>query len=420
MTRPLLRLATICIVAAAPMVVADDFLDRVDELLTFSLAGGKVKARLSGALDLEAYSFSQPPPGLIFTDRYSYFNPRLSIFLDVQLGPHVYLFAQGRWDKGFDPGAAESRAALDEYAIRFTPWDDGRVSVQFGKFATVFGNWASHHDSWGSPFITAPLPYENLTGIWSNDVPEGLDELMFWGAVGGYEAGNSRADTLALRRLRLPVIWGPSYTTGAAIFAHAGKFDFAAELKNASLSSRPKDWDVGAEAWNRPTFSSRIGYRPNASWNFGVSGSVGCYLNNDAAGKTAPGHSLSDYRQIVLGQDISFAWHHWELGAEVFESRFEIPEIGNADSLAYYIEAKYKFTPQLFGAVRWNQHLFGTIANEEGGFDKWGGDIWRTDVALGYRFTAHTQLKFQYSIERRQADISGFGHMFAGQFTIRF
>ena len=121
MTRPLLRLATICIVAAAPMVVADDFLDRVDELLTFSLAGGKVKARLSGALDLEAYSFSQPPPGLIFTDRYSYFNPRLSIFLDVQLGPHVYLFAQGRWDKGFDPGAAESRAALDDCLLYTSP-----------------------------------------------------------------------------------------------------------------------------------------------------------------------------------------------------------------------------------------------------------------------------------------------------------
>ena len=26
-----------------------------------------------------------------------------------------------------------------------------------------------------------------------------------------------------------------------------------------------------------------------------------------------------------------------------------------------YIEAKYKFTPQFFGALRWNQQLFSTI-----------------------------------------------------------
>ena len=94
--------------------------------------------------------------------------------------------------------------------------------------------------------------------------------------------------------------------------------------------------------------------------------------------------------------------------------------VGNADSLAYYLEAKYKFTPQLFGAVRWNQHVFGTLPDGAGGEDKWGGDIWRTDFALGYRFTAHTELKLPYSLERRSADSAGFANTFAAQFTIRF
>ena len=70
--------------------------------------------------------------------------------------------------------------------------------------------------------------------------------------------------------------------------------------------------------------------------------------------------SVAYHRETVLGQDISFEWRHWQLWAEVFEARFEIPGVGNADSLAYYFEAKYKFTPQLFGAFRWNQQFFFT------------------------------------------------------------
>ena len=46
---------------------------------------------------------------------------------------------------------------MDEYALRWTPWDDGRLSLQAGKFANVIGNWTARHQSWENPFITAPL-----------------------------------------------------------------------------------------------------------------------------------------------------------------------------------------------------------------------------------------------------------------------
>ncbi len=415
-----LGFAAICLAAgAAHAETSDAYFDRLDDFLTVNLLHGNVRARVSGLIDLEAYSLPQPAPGLLFTERYSLFNPRLTLFFDAQIGPHIYAFVQGRADQGFDPGYKPYRIAADEYAIRYTPWDDGRVSFQIGKFATVIGNWATRHSSWESPFITAPLPYENLTGMWSSEAADSLGTLRYWAGLGD-TSEISRRDALSSRHLRLPLIWGPSYTSGAAVFGHIGKFEYAAEVKNSSLSSRPKDWDATAVQWRRPTFGARLGYRPNQSWNYGVSASIGTYLNNEASGTTAAGHSLSDYRQIVIGQDISYAWHHWELWAEVFEARFQIPDVGNADSLAYYLEAKYKFTPQLFGAVRWNQQLFGTLPDRAGGEDKWGGDIWRTDFALGYRFTAHTQLKLQYSLERRSADGPGYANTFAAQFTIRF
>ena len=52
--------------------------------------------------------------------------------------------------------------------------------------------------------------------------------------------------------------------------------------------------------------------------------------------------------------------------------------------------------------------------------DGTGRDIWRADAALGFRPTAHTQLKLQYSFQH-QADASrDLDHIVAAQFTLRF
>jgi predicted porin len=106
------------------------------------------------------------------------------------------------------------------------------------------------------------------------------------------------------------------------------------------------------------------------------------------------------------------------LWAECYEARFEVPGIGNADTLSYYLEAKYKITPQLFAALRWNQQLFGTIRNG-GELQKWGSDIWRIDAALGYRFTNYLQAKVQYSLSQQNSAQEG-EHLVAVQLTVKY
>src|SRR5580704_19548122 len=92
---------------------ADDFLDQVDDALTISAFQDSLRARLSGTFDLEGYYLQQPPPGLLFTDRDFLLNPRLSLFLDAQFGPHIYAFAQSRADRGFDPSEDNIQVRLD-------------------------------------------------------------------------------------------------------------------------------------------------------------------------------------------------------------------------------------------------------------------------------------------------------------------
>src|SRR5881409_488690 len=403
-----LRALSLCVFACTACAFdVDDFLDQLDNTLTLSAFHDNVRARLSGTLDLEIYHFEQPAPGLINSDIDTLFNPRLTLFLDAQIGSQIYFFAQSRLDRGFDPSNHGAEVRLDEYALRVTPWEDGRLTVQVGKFATVVGNWVPRHLSWENPFINAPLIYENVTPIQDKSAPS--SPLNFIYAPLYYE-----------KYAFNPVIWGPSYASGISVSGRLNRFDYAVEMKNASLSSRPESWTVTETGFDHPTFSARAGFRPNEAWNFGLSGSEGPYFRREAEPTLPPGRDIGDYREFVLGQDASFAWHHLQVWAEFYEARFEVPRVGDADTFAYYIEAKYKFTPQFFGALRWNQQLFGTVSDGYGHNVHWGEDLGRIDVAVTYRFTPHAQLKLQYDFQHETSGPGDNNHLFAAQFTVRF
>ena len=403
--RATLAAAAFACLAVALTAHGQEFLDQLDEKLTLSVLNDQLRAHLSGTLDLEYYHFQQPAPALIDSHTDNLFNPRLILFLDAQAGSWLYGFIQTRFDQAFDPrdhGGGQVR--LDEYALRLTPWSDGRFSIQIGKFATVVGNFVPRHLSWENPFVTAPLVYENVTGL---EDRTGMLELNF-----------ERALTHEKYEL-IPVIWGPSYATGASISGRLGEFDYAAEVKNRALSSRPETWDPVSFGFDHPTVSGRIGYRPSQMWTFGLSASEGSYLRPDAEAFLPRGRNVGDYQQKLLGQDISFAWHHLQLWAEFYETRFEIPRLGDADTFAWYIEAKYKFAPQFFAALRFNQQVFSTVDTARGSLPL-GADAIRLDVAGTYRFTTRTHLKLQYSFLDPTSSTGETNHIFAAQFTIRF
>ena len=404
----LLRALTFCLLACtARGFEIDDVFDRLDNALTIAAFGGDLRARLSGTIDIEFYNFQQPAPGLIDSEIDNLFNPRLTLFLDAQLGSQIYFFAQMRVDRGFDPSDHGAQVRLDEYALRITPWQDGRFTLQAGKFATVIGNWVPRHLSWDNPFINAPLVYENVTAIQDKYAPYSPLYFIYAPYYYGKYAFN-------------PVIWGPSYASGISISGRLGRFDYAAEIKNASLSSRPESWNFTENGLENPTFSARVGFRPNEAWNFGVSASDGAYFRQEAERTLPPGRDIDDYREFVLGQDASFAWRHLQVWAEFYEARFEVPRVGDADTFAYYFEAKYKFTPQLFGALRWNEQLFSNVPDGAGGQVRWSQDLWRIDVAAGYRFTSHIQLKLQYSFQHETTGPRDHNHLMAAQLTVRF
>ncbi len=404
-------------VATAIAAAGDDLLDRVGDALTFSAAHGDVRARVSGLLDLEGYYTSDTRSDLRFSSHDLLLNPRLTTFLDTQLGARAYIFAQARVDRGLDPADESARVRLDELALRIAVLADGRLNLQAGKFATVFGAWSPRHHSWENPFVTAPLIFENLTGMWDRSVTGSAALLLKRAHV---EPASDSAGVASDKQKRLPVIWGPAYASGVAMAGRLEHLEYAVELKNAALSSRPENWDPNDRPWGGPTFSGRLGYRPNESWNLGVSASRGTYLSRTAIPTADPTTKARDYHQSVFGGDVGFAHHHVQFWAEAYVSRFAIPAIGDVSTFGYYVEAKYKFAPQLSGAVRWNQQSFSHVTTADNRRVAWGRDTWRIDFALIHRLSAHTQLKLQYSPQHEQPAPKEFTHAVAVQFTTRF
>lgn len=385
------------------------WLERLDEALSFQSRDGSVRAEVGGLLDIEGYFIDQNPPGLLFSDDDWLFSPRLSLFLDLQLGKHFYSLTQVRADRGFDPASRpDGQVRLDEYLLRWTPFDDARLNLQVGKFATVFGEWVGRHDSWQNPFITAPVPYENVLTITDPFAPSSAARFM------------GRRFVPDLKAIWLPVAWGPAYTTGASVFGLVDRFDYAFEFKNASISSRPDAWDPLEVGWENPTVSGRLGLRPDEAWKIGASFSHGAYLLPEALPSLPAQSDLGDYNQTSLGVDVSFAWHGWQLWSELIASRFDVPRVGNADCLGYFVEAKYKVDAHLYAAVRWNQQLFAdvTIPGQPG--VGWDNDLWRADVALGWRFDQHIQAKLQYSYSRQEGPFQQGEQLACAQLTLKF
>lgn len=409
-----LRLLLAATVLAQAGRASEEWFDRIENALTFSAPDSRVRARLSGMLEMEGYATQLPPPGLIESRSERLFSPRLSVFLDAQMGSQVYAFAQARLDRGFDPTQRHVDARLDEYALRYAPRRDGRFNLQIGKFATIVGNWTGRHGGWSNPLINAPLAYEYLTGIWDTEAARSSNQLLQWSHV----RPGSRPEP-GEKTQRIPIIWGPAYSTGAAISGDVGRLRYAAEVKLGSLSSRPESWQHAREQRHHPTFAARLAYRPNPMWTVGMSASEGVYLREFAEDTVVAGPSRGDYRQRVIAQDIAFAWHHLQVWGEIFAARFEIPRVGDADTVSYYVEAKYKFTPRFFGALRWNQQLFDRIP-DRGEMTRWGHDAWRIDLAPGFRFSSHMQVKLQYSLQRGDSDTRDYTRLLAAQLVVRF
>jgi hypothetical protein len=364
-------------------------------------------ARLALMSDVTVFVPERPPPGLLLSNAVPFVAPRAALLFDTALGPRLTAHVQARIDRGYDPGRHPGGdARFDEYFVEATFDDTLPLSVRAGKFATVFGSWVERHLAWDNPLITAPALYEDMVAITDRAAPADLASFLARGDLPDNKAG------------WVPLVWGPSYTTGAALATNIAAFELAVEVKNAALSSRPAAWsavDRGFET--APTVTGRVAWQPRADWTFGMSGSRGPYLRREARASLPPGRDLDDFLQTLLAVDLTYERHRLQVWLELVRGGFEVPRVGDVDTFSGFVEVRYKFAPQWWFAGRWNQSWY----DDTPGLDRaWDRALRRLDLGLGYRHDAHVEIKLEYSRGDQSGGDTNGNHLFATQLVIWF
>ena len=395
----------------------DEFLDMSREATAFQSKDGQVNLDFDFYFSMDNWGMSQPPPPIIQNSNNYLASPRLSVLAQNDFYDIGKIVVLGRLDRGFDPTDGPAQVRPDEFYFVGDPLD-GVFRVTVGKMGTGMGQWSRRYVEWENPMVNAPLAYEWLTTATSDGASSysssttttaipirnpfgviiGYKYLYNYSQQGGAGAFLNRRNVVSNRSTWIPIIWGPAYTTGARVDGTVEQFDYVFEIKNNAPSSSPADWNP----WNHfyatgLNYGGRLGWRPTMDWNLGVSASTGPYLNPDAQGMTG-GNSWYDYNQNVIGMDASWAQGPLQLWGEGWWSSFDIPGgVGTVSLWSYFLESKWKFATGWWLSTRWNQQIYGEIANPNGGYTPWGNDVWRVDACLGYSINRMVTLKMQYS-----------------------
>jgi hypothetical protein len=361
------------------------------------------------SLEAVLWAGESPQAALLTTDDEVFFAPRLLLDVDAAIGDQWFFHASPRVDRGFDPGdRPDGDIRLDEILLRWRANDDQSLNFQIGSFPSVFGAWSGQHGFFDDPFLLAPLPYSQIIGIHTRD-PAAISPA----AISNRAAGTAPPVSAMAKDNWASMLWGPGYSTGAAVFGATSRFDYAFELKNSALSAHPDSWPELDFAY--PTFTGRLGYRPDAAWAFGLSASRGSWLERDVAGV-----DRDDLIQQTLGLDVRWAYRDLIISGELITSQFDTPAAGDLRVTSGFVQARWKVSPGFWLAARFGQMLANDATGPAGTDVSWQPDVYRMEIGAGWRVTPGVLLKTTYALTRTDDDPVAGEHLWGTGIGWRF
>jgi hypothetical protein len=377
----------------------------------WSLASGDAKWLLDirPSIETVVWFSDDPAPALLETDDSVFLDPRLRLEADLSYDSRFLLHGTLRADRGFDPGSDEDGdLRLDEILLRWQACDDQRLNIQIGRFPTVFGAWQAGHDFYDDPFLLPPLPYSQIIGVQTRD-----PAAMAPAAIAARDNGTAPSVSSLAKENWASAIWGPAYGTGAAVLGATERFDYAFEVKNAGLSSHPDSWT--GNGFGDPSFAARLGYRPDAAWAFGLSAAQGPWLEDDVAGI-----DRGDHPQSTLGFDARWAHRDVVLTGELIMTEFDTPAADDLRTVSCFVGGRWKLAPGFWLATRFGWTLADDATDPAGNPVEWQPDVWRAELAAGWRVTSSLLVKAAYAYTHTDDRHDAGEHLLGTGFGWRF
>lgn len=373
------------------------------EAIDLTWQWGDFAFALSGEALLEFFLFGKEAPGVhvedsaVRSNRYTRgkfadspeFGGRLQLFLDLAYREWLEGSVEGRLD-GTTSVDGNVGARFEQYWLRFKAPALPEAAFQVGKFSPPIGNFIPRHAPRKNPLTTWPLPYDHVTSLTSL----ANDALSLVGT----------RDAPDVKDWYVP-IWQAVYTQGFMGFGSLGDLGYAVAVMNSAPATLPFEWD---RELGNPRFTNVYLHATavlDITTKVGATFSWGPYEKRDFAGTPGPGAASGDpedFRQTLVGVEAEFMTGHLEMYGEFFWTRLETDLAGSLDLWTWYVEAKYVFTPSVFGAARIAQMYFFDARDAAGEAHPWDRDATRFELGGGYLFTANFFLKAtaQFNVHR--------------------
>lgn len=350
------------------------------------IVGGDVSLTLSCA---------HAPAGAACTSDTGFFNFTdydQSLLRMVRLGLSTSVRLTGRLSALAD-FRTENAHAPKPYGLylRFKPFETRDLDIQAGRIPTAFGAFARRAYSTDNLLISYPLAYQYLTSLRADALPASTDDLIRMRGRGWLSSFPLGVQTPAAG---LPLVNALRWDTGVQLHGGTSWMEGAAAVTAGSLSNpRVLDDNQGRN------LSGRLLFKPATGLTIGTSAARAPYATTEAA---AAAHApVEQFTQTAMGFDVEFSRDHYLARVETVISRYDLPTVPSTlRASGTMLEGRYKFTPRLHAAARFDHLGFSRVAGTIG-TTTWDAPVTRWEVGGGYALQRNTQLRLAFQHNQR-------------------
>ena len=284
---------------------------------------------------------------------------------------------------------------VSAYALygRFRPWRERVLDVQFGRIPPVFGAFARRHYEVDNPLIGYPLGYQYATSVRPDAAPADLDELRRnrgRGAKTRYSVGSPDVAT------GMPVVHPLEWDTGVSLRIGDRPLELAVALTQGTLGNPSVLDDNPGKQW-----SARFAWRPSPALVAAVSAARGRYDEAPLRRALEERGLQTSAHQTALGLDVEASAGAWIVRSEAMLNRWDSPTLGTGlDSVAAFVEGRYKIAPAWYVAARWDHLGFAEVGHAGERFS-WDAPVRRFEAGAGYYWRRFVLTKLTVQHNRR-------------------
>jgi hypothetical protein len=355
---------------------------------TASSESGYWQFGVNGRLILSGFAPGPDGAGLI-TDSANFFSGEASLFTDLYIGSHLYATGEFRLDTGEVPQKGVVTGRVEQAYLRYKPWLNRSLHLQYGKFVSPFGAYNQRHDTAADPFIRPPLMYDYRTMVSSRLIPRTNDGFIDW-----------KYFPNIFRPEGAPVIWQNPYQVGAMFLGGLQKFDFRFAVMNSAPSSEPDMWNYQIGQKTHPSYVVHAGYRVIPELYVGMAYNTGPYLDPSAKPDVEEGE-FNHYKQRIWEVEFLFERGKTQIRGEAFHDTWEVENVLDYPvDISGYVEVQQAFLSGFYGAFRYGAIRYNKISLSSGQKEVWDFCIWRSQVAAGYRILRNLDVRAEYMWNR--------------------